>query len=436
MEQYYRSLYLDRRNRIAAELPEDALFILAGATTRVRNADIEYPFRQESNFLYLTGWKYPDAVLVIHGGKTPQSTIFYKTQSAQERLFCGSTPSKKDLVKDYGLDDAFPLRQLTTILRNTLGEKNTLYYPKDGREPPAELNATILAQQSHLAIEDAIPILTRMGLIKNTMEVDTMRRAAKVSAAAHLHLMKITRPGMYERDLVAALSYDFIRGGGDPLHAYPSIVASGKNACTLHYTECECILIHDDLVLVDAGCEIDGYASDITRTFPVNGKFNKAQRILYEIVLRAQKEAINLVRPGVTLPEVHKIAEYIIAQGLIENGILHAKSPEDVIESGSVNRFFPHRTSHWLGLDVHDVGIYDKKEQVTERGRLAAGMVITVEPGIYIPAKARGVEPMWRDIGIRIEDDILVTEKGNEVLSADAPKEIADIECIMRHTRT
>jgi Xaa-Pro aminopeptidase len=279
-------------------------------------------------------------------------------------------------------------------------------------------------------------MLSSMRLVKDKTEIATMRKAAKCSALAHREMMRFCRTDMRMRecDLAAIFTARALMNGADPLHAYPPIIATGENACTLHYTKNSAKIKDGDLVLVDAGCEINGYASDVTRTFPANGTFTDAQRIVYEIVLRAQKEAIAVATCGHTIGDVHAAAAFAIAEGLMQQGFLDYPDPKTAVLSGNVARFFPHGTSHWLGLDVHDVGDYKKDPWGSAQQKLVPGMVLTVEPGIYIPKGMADVHQKFHGMGIRIEDDILITEKGNEVLSQNAPKEIEEIEGVMGKT--
>jgi Xaa-Pro aminopeptidase len=435
-----QALYRERRAKIATMIG-NASFILKGASEVKRNSDVTYPFRQESSFLYLTGWTYPDAFLIIKGGKHPRSTIFFNPQDDHDRVWNGKTPTHEDAVLDYGFDDA---RACTGELAHALSD---LAVFSDQRDTPVYLTESEsvldsiqiddlpLLQHLHgLKIQDGNSFVSALRVIKDSTEIATMRKAGRISGCAHRELMRLTRPEMYEYELAAIFGYLTSRTGTDPQHAYPSIVATGENACTLHYTKRTTKIKDGDLVLVDAGCEIEGYASDITRTFPANGIFTPPQRILYEIVLHAQKNAIKAATCGVAIGSIHKIAALAVAEGLIREGILKDTDPESAVKTECIKRFFPHGTSHWLGLDVHDVGDYQKDEGVGKydgRRELETGMVITVEPGIYIPKDMQDVDARFRGIGIRIEDDVLITKNGNEVLSRSAPKEIDEIEIIM-----
>lgn len=425
-----QALYRARRANVAAMIG-DALFVLQGASEVTRNSDVTYPFRQESSFLYLTGWTHPDAFLIIEGGEHPRSTIFFNPQDDHDRVWNGKTSTHEEAIKDHGFDDA---RILASELIPALGDltrtKSTVYR---GTHLPLTLSGISLIPHIPKMVHDGGRILAALRIIKDEAEIATMRKAARTSGIAHRDLMRLTRPGMYEYELAAMFSYLTLRTGTDPLHAYPSIVATGENACTLHYVKRSAKIREGDLVLIDAGCEIEGYASDITRTFPANGVFSPAQRILYEIVLHAQKSAIEAAKCANTIGNIHQTAASAIAEGLIREGILKDTDPESAIKTENIKRFFPHGTSHWLGLDVHDVGDYQKDGRGRYDGqrKLLPSMVMTVEPGIYIPKDMKDVEARFRGIGIRIEDDVLITENGNEVLSRSAPKEIDEIEVVM-----
>jgi Xaa-Pro aminopeptidase len=420
----------------------NATLILRGTSEVTRNSDVTYPFRQESNFLYLTGWTHPDAFLVIDGGAYPYSRIFFNPQSDHDRLWNGKTPTHEDAVRDYGFDEA---RALTGEFARALsdlavlsGQQNIPIYLTESESTLGSIRIEDLPLLQHLhgvsRIQDGNAIISTLRITKDKTEIATMRRAARISGVAHRDLMRLTRPGMYEYEIAAMFTYLTLRHGTDPQHAYPSIIAAGENACTLHYVKRSAKIKDGELVLVDAGCEIEGYASDITRTFPANGIFTPPQRILYEIVLHAQKSAIKAAKSGTTIGDVHQTAALTLAEGLIHEGILKDRDPESAIATESIKQFFPHGTSHWLGLDVHDVGDYEKDEghgRYNGRRKLQPGMVMTVEPGIYIPKGMKDVDVRFHGIGIRIEDDVLITESGNDVLSRSAPKEIDAIEVLM-----
>jgi Xaa-Pro aminopeptidase len=436
-----RFLYQARRAKVA-QMIGDAAFILRSASEVTRNSDVTYPFRQESSFLYLTGWTHPDAFLLIEGGEHPRSTIFFDSQSDHDRLWNGKIPTHEDAVQDYGFNEAYACtgkfaRALSDLAVFSEQQNIPIYLTEsESTLDSIQIEDLPLLQHLHGAyqIRDGNTFLSALRVIKDKTEVATMRRAARISGIAHRDLMRLTRPGMYEYEVAAMFAYLTLRHGTDPQHAYPSIVAAGENSCTLHYVKRSAKIGDGDLVLVDAGCEVEGYASDITRTFPANGVFSPAQRVLYKIVLHAQKSAIAAAKRGNIIGNVHRTAALTLADGLIREGILKDPDPESAIRTESIKRFFPHGTSHWLGLDVHDVGDYEKDEghgRYDGRRELLPGMVMTVEPGIYIPKDMQNIDARFRGIGIRIEDDVLITESGNEVLSRSAPKEIDDIEVLM-----
>lgn len=428
MNKQMRNIYRARRAALG-QIMGNAFFVLRGAGEVTRNGDVKYPFRQESNFLYLTGWTHPDAFLIIEGGETPRSTIFFDPQSARDRLWNGKTPTHADAIAKYGFDSAETRKDGLMPRVNNLTRSNSVFYYDT--HVPHTLSGISLTPHMWQFARDGSSLLATMRHVKDKTEVATMRAAAKCSGLAHREIMRLCHPNINESDLAAIFTAHALKNGADPLHAYPSIVASGANACTLHYGKNSAKIKDGDLVLVDAGCEMNGYASDITRTFPANGLFTEAQRILYEIVLRAQKEAIAMAICGSTVGDVHEVATLAIAEGLIQHEFLDYPDAERAVLSGNVSKFFPHSTSHWLGLDVHDVGDYKKNASGIAQCKLLPGMVITVEPGIYIPKRMKSVHARFHGMGIRIEDDVLITQKGNEILSRDAPKEVEDIEEVM-----
>ena len=426
-----------RRQQLMQQMGEGGIAILPAAPERQRNRDVDHPYRQHSDFLYLTGFPEPEAVAVLVPGR-PQGEylLFCRERNAEMETWHGRRAGLEGACVDFGADDAFPITDLDDILPGLL-ENTERVYATMGHDPAFDRHlldwvnrvrdkarAGITAPVEFIDLDH---LLHEMRLIKSPAEIKLMRRAAEISAAAHVGAMRACRPGGNELDLEAELQYAFATGGARHA-AYPSIVGSGANACILHYTENSARLRRGDLVLIDAGAEVEGYAADITRTFPVGARYSRAQRAVYELVLEAQQAAIEAVRPGNTWNAPHDAAVEVLAEGLVALGLLKGR-PRTVINKGTYRRFYMHRTGHWLGLDVHDVGDY---KVGGEWRLLEPGMTLTVEPGLYLPAGAKGVAPRWADIGVRIEDDVLVTAEGHEVLTAAAPKGVREIEALRR----
>jgi Xaa-Pro aminopeptidase len=407
--------------------------IFRSAPTAVMHNDVEYVYRQDSDFYYLTGFNEPEAVAVLapHHGEH-RFILFVQPKDREKEVWSGYRCGVEGAKEIYGADMAYPITELDDKLPQYLQKAERIYYHFNDRMIRHYQNLLVTRPRrgtGPIAIEDTGPILHGLRLHKSNFEVDLMRQAADIAVSAHNHAMSIARPGSYEYEIQAEIEHIFrLQGGMGP--AYPSIVAAGKNACVLHYIENNYQMQEQELLLIDAGCAYRYYNSDITRTFPVNGKFTPEQKALYEIVLEAQKQAIQEVKPGNGFDAPHKKAVQVLTEGLIEVGLLKGEVNQ-LIQEGKYKQFYMHRTSHWLGLDVHDVGVYQHGEvpQV-----LQPGQVLTIEPGLYVvphtpPAEDQlPIDDRWVGIGIRIEDDVLVTPQGNEVLTAGVPKEIADLE--------
>ncbi len=438
LEKSMKKTYMARRARLADEIGEGAIAFILGAVLKKRNSDVDYPFRQESDFLYLTGFTEPNALLIIEGGLAGRQILLLPPKDRARELWDGERLGVRKAVSNLGVTHALPntpsgYSKCADMLRREY--KRTFYQVHAPITPTAEQLATRLFpltfMNPDIAKEDVCRIIAEHRLFKDGYERTTMARAGQISAEAHNAILGIVQPGMYEYELEAELGLNFRRNGGDALHAYPMIVAGGKNACTLHYIKNSAIIKDRDLVLIDAGCEYRGYASDITRTFPANGRFTEAQRTLYDIVLSAQKAAIAKVCVGTHFHEIHDTTSLVIAEGLLRLGFINAKNPEDAVAQRLHHPYFPHGTSHWLGLDVHDVGGYDTASSERKHMRaLEQNMVLTVEPGLYVRPSKDIPREYW-SIGIRIEDDVLVTDAGPEVLSGLAIKEPDEIEAVM-----
>ncbi len=429
------AIHAQRRARLLARMPR-GIAVIPTAPEVARNADTHYDYRHDSHFYYLTGFPEPEAVLVLIAGDKAQSLLFCREKNAEREIWDGFRYGPDAACEKFGFDAAYPVSQLDEKLTELMGNQPALYYPLGA---DAAWDARLLKIRSAVKekarsgirapdeIRDVRETVNEMRLVKDAGEQDTMRRAAKVSCGAHRRAMRFTRPGLHEYEVEAELLHEFCRHGARH-PAYTSIVAGGANACTLHYVGNNAQLNDGDLLLIDAGCELDSYASDITRTFPVGGKFSAAQQDVYEIVLAAQAAAIEAAKPGKVWNAPHDAALRVLAQGFIDLKLCQG-NVESVIESGSYRQFYMHRTGHWLGMDVHDVGEYKIGDQWRP---LQSGMTLTVEPGCYIRPSDNVPRALW-NIGIRIEDNVLITPGGNEVLTLDAPKTVNEIEELMRH---
>jgi Xaa-Pro aminopeptidase len=415
---------------------EGSIAVIPAAPERIRNRDAHYPYRQDSDFFYLSGFPEPEAVLVlIPGREHGEHVLFCRERDPAREVWDGPRAGQEGAVRDYEADDSFPIDDIDDILPGLLEGREKLYYTMG---VDLEFDHRVISWVNHVRQStrggSRVPgefislehILHEMRLLKSKEEVAVMRRAAQISAAAHRRAMEICKPGMMEYEVEAEFHAIFRRHNGWP--AYSPIVGGGGNACVLHYVNNDGRLKDGDLLLIDAGVEIECYASDVTRTFPVNGRFSAEQKAVYEVVLAAQQAAINKVRAGLQWNEPHDAATLVLTEGMIELGLLKGMTVDEAIEQGAYRSFFMHRTGHWLGMDVHDVGDYKIEGDWRV---LEPGMVLTVEPGLYIAAGSQGVDERWWNIGIRIEDDVLVTRSGHEILSKDAPKTVEDIESLM-----
>jgi Xaa-Pro aminopeptidase len=425
-----------RRERLMQHMGT-GVAIIPTAPVRVRNRDVHYPYRADSDFYYLTHFAEPEAVAVLVPGREHgQYILFCRERNPEKEIWDGKRAGLDGAREQYGADDAFPIEDIDDILPGLLENREKVYYNMGRyRDFDTRLMNWVneVRDKSRNGVHapgefvDMNHMLHEMRLYKGVEETRVMRRAARISATAHQRAMRACKPGMNEYELEAELLYEF-KKGGSAFPAYPPIVGGGANACVLHYVENNAELRDGDLVLIDAGAELDGYAADITRTFPVNGKFSAEQRAVYDVVLAAQHAAIEKVKSGNHWNDPHEAAVRTLTQGLMDLGLLKGSSVDSHIESGAYKRFYMHRTGHWLGMDVHDVGDY-KVDDVWRL--LEPGMVLTVEPGLYL-GDHPDVDSRWRNIGIRIEDDVLITREGNDVLSRDAPKAVDDIEALMR----
>jgi Xaa-Pro aminopeptidase len=426
-------LYRGRRQRLAEQMG-GGVAVLSTAPERVRNRDAHYPYRFDSYFHYLTAFAEPEAVLVVIAGDAVKSLLFCRDKHEEREIWDGFRYGPQAAREAFGFDEAHSITMLDEMLPTLLADQPAMFCDVgENSEWDTRLikwlNAVRAQVRTGIAapseIRDVRKLLDEMRLTKDAQELDIMRRAARISANAHRRAMRHTRPGLNEYQIEAELLHEF-RSHGAQAPAYTPIVAGGANGCVLHYVSNDAPLRDGDLLLIDAGCELDGYASDITRTFPVNGRFSPAQRDVYALVLAAQAAAIAKVAPGNAWQDPHDAAVRVLVQGFVDLGLLTG-SVDGLIESGDFRRFYMHRTGHWLGMDVHDCGEYKRDGRWCT---LAPGMVLTVEPGCYI-RPGEGVPEHFWNIGVRIEDDAAVTADGCEIITAQAPKTIADIEALM-----
>ena len=428
-------MHRERRETVLRAMRDNGgggLAIVPTAPEVARNRDSYYPYRHDSYFYYLTGFPEPEAVVaLVAGPEGDRHVLFCREKNEEREIWDGFRYGPEAAKEIFGFDEAHPISELSTRLPDLAADRPALYTPLGlfehwDRQVATLLNEVRARVRTGVAAPDAIvdirATLDHQRLVKDAHEIELMRRAGAISSQAHRRAMQRTRPGWYEYQVEAELLHEFLSQGAQSV-AYPSIVASGPNACVLHYRENNRMMGDGELLLIDAGCEYQGYASDITRTFPVNGRFSGPQRAIYELVLAAQLACLDTVAPGMPFHDYHHAAERVLAQGLIDLKLIDG--PLDAaLESGSYKRFYMHRAGHWLGMDVHDAGLYQVKG---ESVALAAGMILTVEPGCYI-RPADDIPEGFHNIGVRIEDDVLVTADGHDNLTAQTPKSVADVE--------
>lgn len=434
-----------RRDGLLAKMGE-GIAIVPTAPEVIRNRDSHYPYRFDSHFYYLTGFKEPEAVLVLIAGVEPKSILFCRDKDMEREIWDGFRYGPEAAKNEFGFDEAYSISQLDDMLPKLMGNQSKLFYSLGAsiewdvkvtnwlNKVKEQARTGVAAPESVVDVRQLIDV---QRLIKTPYEIDLMRKSAQIAAGAHNRAMRfvgsnftrqnLNEYALKENEVEAEFLHEFYRNGAQA-PAYTSIVAGGANACTLHYNANNCALNDGELLLIDAGCELDGYASDITRTFPINGKFSAAQKDLYELVLSAQLAAIEAAKPNNHWNAPHEAALDVLVQGFIDFKLCTG-TKEEVLENGTYRQFYMHRTGHWLGLDVHDAGEY--KDKAGNWALLAAGNTLTVEPGCYVRPADNVPEHFW-NIGIRIEDDVLITKTGNEVLTKDAIKAVADIESLMR----
>jgi Xaa-Pro aminopeptidase len=434
-----------RRARLAAQMLPGAVAVLPTAPEVARNGDSDYPYRHDSHFYYLTGFTEPESVLVIvaaQGERPARAILFCREKNLEREIWDGYRYGPEAARAALKLDEAWPIAELDARMPDLLADAPALYYPTCSNAAlDAQVTDWIKAVRARsrsgvtapTIFHDLLPLLDEMRLVKDEEEQATMLRAGVISGQAHARAMRAARPGLHEYALEAELLYEFRRNGAQ-FPAYTPIVASGPNACVLHYSVNDRLMQDGELVLIDAGCELDGYASDITRTFPVNGRFSAPQRTLYELVLAAQEAALSEIAPGRPYSAFHEAALRVLTQGMLDLGLIakgEYANVDDAIADKAHVPFYMHGTGHWLGMDVHDVGAYRDVAQPEKPSRpLVAGMALTVEPGIYV-RPGEGVPEEYWHIGIRIEDDVIVTDDGYRLLTGTAPKTVAEIEALV-----
>ena len=428
--------YSARRKELMSLMHSNSIAIISAAPEKVRSRDTHYPYKQNVNLSYLCGFPEPDSVLVLIPGRAQgEMVLFCRDKDPLRETWDGYREGPEGAVSNFGADDAFPIADIDDILPNLIEGKDRLYYAI-GKDP--EFDRHLMDWVNHVRNQrgnGALPpgefvdldhFINEMRLFKTAGELKIMRKAAEISVSAHSRAMKASKPGLFEYQLQAEIEHEFAVHGSAGA-AYTSIVGGGKNGCILHYIENRDALKDGDLVLIDAGCEYQNYAADITRTFPVNGKFSDEQAAIYDIVLQAQTDAIAVIGPGIEYNKTNEATVLAITQGLVDLGILHG-DVDELIASEAHRDFYMHGAGHWLGMDVHDVGDYkiDGQWRVYE-----PGMVVTIEPGIYIAPGNPNVDKKWHGIAVRIEDDIVVTKDGNENITAGVPKKRDEIEALM-----
>ena len=429
-----KTQFVRRRHELASAI-KFGIAVIPTAAERIRNKDAHFPYRFDSYFHYLTGFNEPESVVVVIGGKPSRSILFCRAKHEEREIWDGFRYGPEEAKTQFNFDDAFAIDEIDKILPQLIENRDAIFTPIGiesnwDNKMMGWLNKTRSRAREGVtapaSLIDVREILDEMRLIKDPDELDVMRRAAKISAEAHVNAMLATKPEKYEYEIEAELLYHFKKNGSQ-FPAYTSIVAGGKNACVLHYIDNNAVLNDGDLLLIDAGCELDGYASDITRTFPVSGKFSGPQRMIYELVLDAQQAAMEATSRGNSWQMPHDAATKVLAQGFIDLKLCHG-SLDKVLENREYSRYYMHRTGHWLGRDVHDVGNYKDDGQWRS---LEPGMVLTIEPGCYIRS-APDIPAQFWNIGIRIEDDAIVNQdSGCEIITSGVPKTINDIESLM-----
>lgn len=431
---YDMNIFAERRRLVGQEIFGSAL-VVASHPEHIRNHDVHFPYRQDSNLFYLTGWEEPESVLILRPGLTPEAVMFVRRRDPERETWDGFRYGPEGCEREFKIDNCYPIDELEKVAPALLKEVDRVYYRlRKNSEFDERLQAVLDSVKQMqgrtgaglLPIYDADTLIGEKRLVKSEYELTQLREACEISAQAHLAAMRFTRPGVSERQVQGVLAHQFFMRGS-AREGYNYIVASGNSATTLHYNFNDQICKDGDLLLIDAGAEYNYYTGDITRTYPVNGKFTDEQARVYEAVLKVQKEIMDFVKPGVVFKELHDMGTSLLTDAMLELGLLSGRK-EDLIQAMAQKKYYPHGIGHWLGMDVHDAGLYFKKG---EPRPLEPNMCFTVEPGIYIPADDTSAPAKYRGIGIRIEDNVRVTSGGAENMTSSAPKEIADLEKVV-----
>ncbi len=428
-------IFKRRRDRVTKAMSPNSALIVAANPEMIRNDDVHYPYRQDSNMYYLTGFEEPESFLLLRPGKNPESVMFVREKNVERETWDGFRFGPEGTKKEFGIDEVYPISSFPQKAAELLKGFDEVYYRLFKNDEADKLVQNLLLDLKRIygrsgyglmTIKDADTFLGEFRLKKNEDDLRNQRKSCEISAAAHLKAMKMTKPGISERQIQGLLTSEFYNSGS-AREGYGFIVASGNNATTLHYNFNDQVCESGELLLIDAGSEFNYYSGDITRTYPVNGKFTPAQKRVYEGVLKVQKEIINYIKPGIYFKDLHAMGTDLLTQLMLDLGLVSGRK-EDVISSLEYKKYYPHGIGHWLGMDVHDAGLYMIRGEARP---IEAGMVFTVEPGLYIPATDKSAPEEYRGIGVRIEDNILVTEKGCENLTAGVPKEVSEIEAVV-----
>lgn len=431
---YDMNIFSERRRLVGQEIFGSAL-VVASHPEYIRNHDVHFPYRQDSNLFYLTGWEEPESVLILRPGLTPEAVMFVRRRDPERETWDGFRYGPEGCEREFKISKCYPIDEFEKVAPALLKEVDRIYYRlRKNREFDERLQTvldTVKQMQGRtgmglLPIYDADTLIGEKRLVKSEYELTQLREACEISAQAHLAAMRFTRPGVSERQVQGVLAHQFFMRGS-AREGYHSIVASGNSATTLHYNFNDQVCKDGDLLLIDAGAEFNYYTGDITRTFPVNGKFTEEQARVYEAVLKVQKNILDFVKPGIVFKDLHDMGTSLLTDAMLELGLLSGRK-EDLIQAMAQKKYYPHGIGHWLGMDVHDAGLYFKKG---EPRPIEANMCFTVEPGIYIPADDTSAPAKYRGIGIRIEDNVRVTSSGSENMTSSAPKEIADLEKVV-----
>lgn len=427
-------IFSERRQRLSEQI-QGAALVVASHPEHIRNDDVHFPYRQDSNLFYLTGWEEPESILVFRPGCKPETTMFVRRRDPERETWDGFRYGPEGCEREFMVDKAYPIDEFEKIAPALLKETDRVYYrlfknPEADQKMQTVLKATKQMQgrtgYGILSIHDADTLLGEMRLMKSDYELTQLREACEISAQGHLAAMRFTRPGVTERQVQGVLAHHFYMKGS-AREGYGFIVASGNSATTLHYNFNDQVCKDGDLLLIDAGAEFNYFTGDITRTFPVNGKFTDEQARVYEGVLKVQKQIIDYVKPGIVFKDLHEMGASLLTDLMLELGLLSGRK-DDLIQALAHKKYYPHGIGHWLGMDVHDAGLYFKKG---EPRPIEANMCFTVEPGLYIPAEDTSAPAKYRGIGVRIEDNIRVTSTGSENMTSSVPKELADLEKVV-----